>query len=181
MNSWRRHMRNTKLFWFKIDFILAIIFLLFLSVFSVRFSYANCIPGAYEYFEFQVVEDHAQACPNSGLLCTYGVKENKHVSARCVSGNHQTTSSMCRIRESVVETAFWWNWPDPFGDTTRGPCFPVIGSAPCGSPYEVTTWYQWVDPLGTEDACDISDCFFCEEGFEEIPFCGLDNSPCPRP
>ncbi len=39
-------MRNTKPFLFKINFTLAIFFLLFLSVFSARFSYADtCLPG----------------------------------------------------------------------------------------------------------------------------------------
>lgn len=180
MNSWKRSMRNTKLIRFKIDFFLAISFLLFLFFFSVRFSYANCLPGAPDYTGRVVLVNDAHKCPSSGLLCTYGIKESKYDPAWCCQGvNINMTTSPCRIRESEEASSYWWNWAPPLGDTLKGPCFPVVGTAPCGSPNEITIWFQWVDPLGTEGACDPSDCFFCRNDVDDIPFCGLRNSHCP--
>jgi hypothetical protein len=172
-------MRITRRVWFKIDFVLMISFLLFLSVFSVRFSYANCLPGYPDYVERVVLVDGLRSCPNSGEMCRYGIKESKYNPAWCCGINVNTTVSPCRIRRSVQATYNMWNWPWPFGDTSKGPCFPVIGTAPCGSPNEITIWHQWVEPLGSESACDPSDCFFCINDIDDIPKCGLENSRCP--
>ena len=181
---WRRALRNTKLFsskLIKINFTLAIFFLLFLSVFSIRFSYADtCLPGAPDWVNRVVLPPAPRACPNSGFLCTYGIMENKYDPAWCCHGiNLFTVISPCRIRASEEPIWIYWNWPEPIGDTLRGPCFPVVGSAPCGSPNEITIWYQWVEPIGTEEACDPSDCFFCKDNIDGRPDCGLENSRCP--
>jgi hypothetical protein len=174
-------MRNTNLFWFKINFTFVIFFLLFLSVFSVRLSYADtCLRGPIVYIEREVLAYGPQVCPNSGDVCEYGIKESQYRRAWCCHGiNINTAISPCRIRESEVATNPFWNWPI-IGDTLGGPCFPVIGSAPCGPPNEITIWYQWVEPLGSEAACDPSDCFFCQDNIDDIPVCGLENSRCPE-
>ncbi len=175
-------MRNAKPFWVKINFTFAIFFLLFLSVFSVKLSYADtCLRGVPEYLERVVSPVRAQACPNSGLLCTYGIMESRYEPAWCLYGvNIFTTVSRCRIRSGEEAPSPIWNWPRWLGgDTLQGPCFPPVATAPCGSPYEVTIWYQWVYALEPEGACDPSDCFFCQDNIDDIPDCGLLNSRCP--
>ena len=115
----------------------------------------------------------------------------KRHNAICVDALIMTTLSPCRIRESEEPNNFpvpWW-WPKLLGgDTLRGPCFQVVGSAPCSGPqetFEVTIWWQYIKNWGEEEACDFGECFFCEDlnGDEVIsygiPECGLAVSTCP--
>jgi hypothetical protein len=178
-------MSYLKLFRLKLNLVLVVFFSVFLLVISVKSSNAaTCIPGDLIYRRLRSVENF---CPNSGLGCYFEIWEEKHAGAVCAPGQINTTLSECRIRDSEDPWG-WpaWYYPEPWGNTLRGPCFDVIGSAPCGPPNEVTVWWQWVKNLGTGAACeDLADCFFCEDynGDQEItlgvPECGLRNSGCP--
>jgi len=173
---------NSKHFQLKLRLALAMFFFLFLLVGSVKISPANCVPGL-KIYDHRVSQE--TVCPNSGLACTYEIWEEKHNDAICIGDIIMTTLSPCRIRES--EVAPWnpipWYWPRLLGgNTLRGPCFQVVGSAPCSGPggsYEVTIWWQYVNNWGSEAACDFSDCFFCVDNEDDIPMCGLENSTCP--
>jgi len=187
-------MRKLKLFRSKLNLVLIVFFSVLLLVISVKSSYANCIPGERE---FKYLRSHETICPNppggGGYACEFDIMEEKRKAAICVPSHIATTESECRIRESLVATGFPpWYWPIEYGGSTlRGPCFEVIGSAPCGldpegNPYYVTIWWQWVENLGTEDACqDLMNCFFCKDYNGDgvitlgIPECGLRNSNCP--
>ena len=174
-------MRNLKLFssrLIKFNFAAAIFFMLFLSVFLVRFAYAHtCIPDDLDWFERVKLNYGERPCPNSFGMCHYGIMETRFKSAQCVSDIIMTTVSKCRIRENPGAVSPFWELP--FFGTLLGPCFPPVGSVPCGDPNRVTNWWQWVEPIGPEDSCRRSLCWFCSDDSDDRPDCGLQTKKCP--